>query len=67
MCTVCSILELVDSISKDGPTLPYNTLQNAQKLSPGKVMSIMYPIALIFVRFPTNQDQDCLCKLLYKS
>ena len=33
-----------------------NTLQNAQKLSQRKVLCIIYPIALVFVRFPTNQE-----------
>ena len=39
-----------------------------KKLSPGKVvLCIIYPIALMFVKSPTNQDQECLRKLSYKS
>ena len=41
---------------RDSPTLPYIyiTLQKAQKLSPGKVLCIIYLIALIFAGFLTQ-------------
>ena len=44
-----------------------NTLQKAQKLSPVKVLRIIYPIALIFVGFPTNQDPKTIIQVGYKN
>ena len=54
-----SVIELVDSISRDAPDTPlYIKQQKAQKLSPDSISSFLTFIHSIFARFTSHSKND---------